>query len=243
MYAYAASQHASSQREKAISGLFALGVHTLFLLLLIFGVSWRQLQPPEANIVDLWSAIPSPKSITEPDKPKRVEPPLPVKEQAPPEAEVVKPDIALKEKLEKERRERLKIEAEKLQEKKLREQQRAIELEQQKKENAEEAARAQQEAAQAQLRNKYIEAIRRRVRQYIVEPPNLQGNPEAEFDVTVLPGGDVLVARLQKSSGVAAYDQAVERAIMKASPLPLPPPADPLFKSFREFTLAIRPQQ
>jgi colicin import membrane protein len=242
MHAYSLPD-APSPREKALSGAFALGLHILFVLLLIFGVTWSHQQPPEANIVDLWSAIPPPKSVTEPDKLKRAEPPLPVKEQTPPEPEVIKPDIALKEKLEKEQRERLKIEAEKLQEKKLQEQQRAIELEQQKKENAEEAARAQQEAAQAQLRNKYIEAIRRRIRQYIVLPPNMEGNPQAEFDVTVLPGGEVLAARLQKSSGVEAYDQAVERAIIKSQPLPLPSPSDPLFKSFRELNLTFRPQE
>jgi len=32
----------------------------------------------------------------------------------------------------------------------------------------------------------------------------------------------VLAAKLRKSSGVKAYDDAVERAILKSSPLPLP---------------------
>ena len=37
-----------------------------------------------------------------------------------------------------------------------------------------------------------------------------------------LPGGDVLSIRLKRSSGVPALDDAIERAIKKSSPLPLP---------------------
>ena len=36
------------------------------------------------------------------------------------------------------------------------------------------------------------------------------------------PTGDVLAAKLRTPSGVKAYDDAVERAILKSSPLPLP---------------------
>jgi colicin import membrane protein len=43
---------------------------------------------------------------------------------------------------------------------------------------------------------------------------------EARFIVTVLPTGDVISVRKTKSSGVAAYDTAVENAINKSSPLP-----------------------
>ena len=56
-------------------------------------------------------------------------------------------------------------------------------------------------------------------RRFIVQPPNLQGNPESEFDVVVLPDGNVLGVKLKKPSGNAAYDNAVERAISRAQPL------------------------
>ncbi|HMU64442.1 MAG TPA: TonB family protein, partial [Nitrosomonas sp.] len=53
-----------------------------------------------------------------------------------------------------------------------------------------------------------------------------------------LPGGDVLKVSLRKSSGYAAFDEAVERAIFLAKPLPIPP--DPaLFKEFRDFSLTV----
>ena len=63
--------------------------------------------------------------------------------------------------------------------------------------------------------------------------------PQAEFDVTLMPTGEVLNLKLTRSSGSSAYDSAVERAIYKAQPLPLPP--DPtLFGEFRELHLKFR---
>ena len=71
---------------------------------------------------------------------------------------------------------------------------------------------------------------------------NLPKTAQVEFDVVLLPGGEVLGVKLRKSSALAAYDNAVERAILKAQPLPLPP--DPaMFKEFRELNLIFRPQE
>jgi colicin import membrane protein len=60
--------------------------------------------------------------------------------------------------------------------------------------------------------------------------------------VTLLPGGAVLKAELKKSSGNAAYDDAVERAILKSDPLPLPPDVQ-LFNRFRELDLVFKPAE
>lgn len=78
------------------------------------------------------------------------------------------------------------------------------------------ASRQARELSEAQDR------IRTRIRSYLRVPPNLAGNPEAMFRVTLLPNGEVLQAVLLRSSGQASYDREVERAILKASPLPLP---------------------
>jgi colicin import membrane protein len=72
------------------------------------------------------------------------------------------------------------------------------------------------------VRAQWADRIRAKIRSNIVLPPDLAGNPEAVFDVELLPSGDVLTAKLRKSSGVKIYDDAVERAIYKSSPLPLP---------------------
>ncbi|MEK7875100.1 MAG: cell envelope integrity protein TolA [Pseudomonadota bacterium] len=244
-----------SRQEKAISGAFAFGMHLVFLALLVFGVTWQKRIEPQANIVDLWANLPSP-------APPKVEPPpelkLEVKPPEPPPAkpvakpEIAKPDIALKEKALKEKaeKERRALEAKKEADKKRAADMKAAQKLQQEKEAAAKAAQEQQKAlqdlaqqqasAQARLRSEYIERIRSRIKGFILLPPNLQGNPEVEIDVIQIPGGEVLSVKLRRSSGVSAYDSAVERAILKASPLPSPPKPE-LFE--RELNLKFRPQQ
>lgn len=68
----------------------------------------------------------------------------------------------------------------------------------------------------------YAAKIRAKVRGNVIEPPGLTGNPSAVFVVTQLPSGEVINVRKVKSSGIPAYDDALERAINKSSPLPQP---------------------
>ena len=253
-----------SRQEKVISGAFAFGMHLLFLALLVFGVTWQKRFEPQANSVDLWANLPSPappKVEPPPELKLEVKPPElpPVKPMAKPE--IAKPDIAMKEKAMKEKAEKERAEKEKatkerraLEAKKEADKKRDAEVKaaqklQQEKEAAAKAAREQADAqrriaeqqasAQARLRNEYIERIRSRIKGFILLPPNLQGNPEVEIDVIQIPGGEVLSVKLRRSSGVSAYDNAVERAILKASPLPSPPKPE-LFE--RELNLKFRPQ-
>lgn len=100
----------------------------------------------------------------------------------------------------------------------------------------------QKAAAQAREIDKYKQAIAARIKRFIIEPPSLQGNPEVELDIIVLPGGEVLDVRTKRGSGQAPWDNAVERAIRRAQPLPLP--ADPaLMREFRELNLKFRPKE
>jgi colicin import membrane protein len=48
-------------------------------------------------------------------------------------------------------------------------------------------------------------------------------NAEVEFSVIQQPNGEVIEVTLKQSSGFQEYDQAMERAIREASPLPSPP--------------------
>lgn len=193
---------------------------------------------------------PEPKPEPEPPKPEPVKKPEPAK-----------PDIALQE---RERKEKEKKEQQAEEEKRKREEEKKRK-EEEKRKVAEEQRRQQlvkeqlarqdellareqqqlaqqrQAAARAGLVDDYKSRIQRKIRGYIILPPELQGNPQAEFLVTLLPSGEVLQVKLTKSSGNTVYDAAVERAIYKAQPLPLPP--DPgLFDSFRELHLKFRPQ-
>lgn len=106
------------------------------------------------------------------------------------------------------------------------------------KRRAEAAARA----AQQKLIDDWKARIQTRIKNRVVVPPNLEGNPEARFEVVLLPGGEVLSATLRKSSGNAAYDTAVERAIMAAQPLPVPTDTDLFQEYFRELNLVFRPK-
>ena len=85
----------------------------------------------------------------------------------------------------------------------------------------------------------YVRRIQSKVRGNVVLPPDIPGNPEAIFDVVQLPTGEIIDAVLRKSSGVRAYDDAVQRAIVKSSPLPRPDRPE-LFQ--RTLTLKFRPQ-
>ena len=71
--------------------------------------------------------------------------------------------------------------------------------------------------------DEYKSKIRDKIRGNITLPGGITGNPEALFEVTQLPTGEVLPpVKVLKSSGNNALDEAVERAILKSSPLPKP---------------------
>lgn len=222
--------------------LLTLLMHGLLVLALVISVRWQTRH--EAVAVELWAppppvaeapppAPPAPTAEARPTpEPARVAPPPP------------KPDIAIK--AQNPRPEKPAAKAEKPPPRPVerapnydnllaREDQRLDRL----KEERERQARAEQEAsmlarakadAQAQAQRtardramaSYVDRLRGKVRGNLVQPPNLKGNPSARFVVTQLPNGDVLDVRLKKPSGNPLYDDAVERAIRKSSPLPLP---------------------
>jgi colicin import membrane protein len=263
---------AIQSREQALAGALAFAMHVLFLALLVFGVTWQQKQIDTAVVVDLWRDLPSvtpPRAEAPPPPPAvKPEPPPPapkVEAKPPPKPEPApKPDIALKEKLEKERKlkvqqaaEAKKLAAEKAREAELEKKKRAaaealkqkqaaeaeakrVAAEQQK---ARDALAAQQAAAQAKVVDEYKRQISAKIRRFIVLPPNVSDAAQVEFEITVLPGGEVLGAKLKRAANsIPAYDAAVERAILRAQPLPLPP--DPaLMRQFRELNLVFRPKE
>ena len=103
------------------------------------------------------------------------------------------------------------------------------------------AQQAEQAAAQGRL-DAYSRLVGDKIKRYIVEPPNMQGKPEAVFDVVQIPGGEILSVKLKRSSGNPVYDAAVERAIRRAQPLP-PPPDPARFSEVRELELRFRPKE
>lgn len=241
------------EQDKLLSGVLAFAVHVLFVAFLIFSLRWQSKQPDTIE-VQLWNALPTVKEVIE-VKPKLIEHeqvrPRAIEEPVPePSKEIQKPDILIKEKIEKDykkeeilKKERIKREQEKsrLEELKQAKEKEELGAAQRQQDDVRRQQQEQAAAAQTQIRSEYVTRIQGKIRRFVVLPADIAGNPQAEFDVVLLPGGDVLSAKLKKSSGYAAYDDAVERAIKKAQPLPLPP--DPtLFPSFRELHLKFRPE-
>jgi colicin import membrane protein len=230
--------------------VLAFAVHAVLLAVMFIGVRWQN-RPGDTVTVELWEPPPPPPPapVIEPPKPPppRVEAPKPepevkkpeIVEKAPPPKPKPKPKPEAKRDDEIQRnllREQVALEQRKLDEerRKLEERRRADDA-QRKKAEAERLATV----ARNNALSRYTDAITRKVRQNWILPQDLQGNPEAIFDVVQLPTGEVISAKLSKSSGNPAYDAAVERAILKSSPLPLPEPRS-LFD--RRLKLTFRPR-
>lgn len=239
----------------------AFAVHAILLAILFLGVR-VQSHAPQSVEVELWEPPPRvaepPKPVPKPEpepEPPRVEPPKPepkvekpeiVEKPAPKKPEPKKPEPKKPEP----KPEPKKPEAKKpppdtkardaefrrqLREQLAREQ--AAMQDRQMREAAAREQRAAQLRALDAWRNKISMKIRGNIPIQVLQ--EVTGNPEAVFDVALLPTGEVLTVRMRKSSGNKAYDQAVERAIQKSSPLPKPEPAS-LFQ--RELELKFRPQ-
>ena len=233
------------RREEDLAPALALAVvvHLLLAVLLTFGVRWQS-RAPDVVQVELWQPPPPTPAAVQPEPPK----PAPVV-QPKPEPRIAKPDIALKAppkpKPKPEAKPKPKPAAKAddaalrrlLAEAVQREQQQfAAERERQaiKDQLARDAANARFKGIAA-----WVDKIRNKIRGNIVLPPDIKGNPEALFLVTLLPNGEVLQARLVISSGHTAYDERVLHAILKSSPLPKPD-SPGLFE--RELKLTFRPK-
>jgi len=97
----------------------------------------------------------------------------------------------------------------------------------------------QERAAQAAVAS-FSDKIRQKVERNWRPPPGNIAGLACDVRVRLIPGGDVVDARVIKSSGNTVFDRSVELATRKASPLPLP--RDPsMFKYFRTLEFNFRP--
>lgn len=232
---------------KLTSGLLAAAVHILLALFLFYGVRWQTTAPEavEVELVQAAAPVAAPETpAPEPEPKAQPEPaPQPRPEPQPEPKPAAKPDIALKEKKKpkpavKEPAPPSKMDALKS----------ALDKEFARLTGRKAAASAEQDLARhkagvaAAARSKgiadYLSRIRGKIRGNIVLPPGVQGNPEAIFLVTQLPSGEVLAVKQKSSSGNPSLDAAIERAILKSSPLPKPDDSE-LFS--RDLELKFRP--
>jgi len=242
------------RQEHGMGPSFALSalMHILLIAILVLGVRW-QVSAPHTVMVDLVDAPPPPPPpapVVEPPKPVPVPQPKPV-------PRVEKPQIAVPDKPKPKPKPETKPpppkedpEFQKRLQEQMAEEQKNLEIQRQERELrellAKQQARQQADAARAaaaaraKAMNEYIGRIQAVIRGNIplTAIEGIPGNPTALVDVVQLPTGEVLSVTIRKSSGYPRYDEAIERAIRKASPLPLPPSRD-MFE--RELKLTFRP--
>ena len=208
------------------SFLLAAAMHLALFAVLMFGVRWQN-RPPEAVVVELWN---EPVPVAAPVDPQPAPPPVVAK----PEPVIAKPEIAEKAPppkpvLKAESKPVPKVEplkprvddARKRMQEEVAREQTSLAVDRERQQIKDQQVR---DASVAQKRDyeAYAGRIKAKIRGNILLPHELKGNPEAIFDVVQLPTGEVLSVKLRKSSGHAGYDEAVERAVLKSSPLPRP---------------------
>jgi len=254
-----------SDPGQAASALMSAAVHLVLLAVLVFGVQWQN-RPPEAIAVELWEP-PPPAPVPVVEAPKPPSPPAPAPVVVKPEPVVPKPDIAEKAppkpkpvaKPEPKPEPRPKPvpkaeskprpappkaavkprdeEAQRQIREQLQREQAALAVDRESRQIRDQLAR-EAAAVSGKAQAAWIDKVRLKIKGNIFLPPDIKGNPEAVFSVVQLPTGEVLSVKLKKSSGVASLDAAIERAVLKSSPLPRP---DSGFTPPREFELRYKP--
>jgi colicin import membrane protein len=249
---------------RVLSALLAAAMHAVLFLVLIFGVRWQN-RPPEAVQVELWNPPAVAPPVEEPKPVPKAEPaPPPVFVK--PEPEVPKPEIVEKKappppkptpvaKVEsrvepkpapkpvpvkpiaKVEPFKPRVDETKRFQEELAREQASLAVDRERQRLREQAA-SDATAARNKSMADWVGKVAAKVRGNVVLPPDIQGNPEAIFDVVQLPNGEVLQVKLRKSSGHRALDDAIERAILKSSPLPKPDRSE---SAPRAFELKYRP--
>lgn len=240
---------ATEARESRNAVFAALLMHGALIAALLVSLNWSR-QAPRPVQAELWGNLPAltPALTPAPVPPPRVELAKPVSPKAAPAPE--KADMSLEKKkqddakkLAAEKKFAAQRDADRLAaEKKLAEKEAAARVEARRAAelarlgldpNAKTAGKSKDVATKAgvvggaEVGDKtgeladYAGMIRARVLARIrFDPSRAAGNPEVIFIVEQLPSGQISGLRRSKSSGVTAWDDAVERAIRASDPLP-----------------------
>ncbi len=223
------------------AGVLALLVHGVFFSVLYFGFSWQTQPVPDSMNVELWEDLPTAplEIIAAPAPPELI---------APPEPEI-QPDIVVPD---KNKLARLPVA------KPVREVKKPAEkpslLARYGIEDGAGTGRAgsrvqqqihrehtTQQSEADRIKAEFVLKIRSKIKGNIIAPPDVGADVRVKFSVTVLPDGTVMRMRLVRASSNKLYDDAVERAILKSQPLPLPPSHLVAFEEVRELNLCFSP--
>ena len=221
------------------AALISLATHGGLIVALALGVQWRT-QPVDVVAAELWAALPqsAAPAAAMPPPPPEPRPTTPRALAPTPPAVAAKPTepdakIAVeRRKLEREKALQLEqLAAQDRREKRAREEHERLAAEaktaKQREENlkrmlgqASSGASTGTAAFDAAPSRSYAARLIAHIKPNIVFTDTLSGNPSAEVEVRVAASGSIVARRLQKSSGVKEWDEAVLRAIDRTGALP-----------------------
>ena len=222
----------------------AVVMHLLLGGLLFFGIRWQS-SPPAVIQAELWSAVPqtaapAPRPVPPPPRveaprpePKvEPEPPPPkadIVERAPPKVEPKKKPVVEPPKLQPKPQPAVtRVETKQKPEPTKAPPKPAVEapprapseLDALLAAAGKESTGKDQQTSGPRGRDSYIARLVTAIRSQMRYPASATGNPFATLRIEQLPNGEVVNVTVAKSSGVQAFDDAVERAVRAASPLP-----------------------
>ena len=230
--------------------LWAMGMHLLLILFLTVGLNWKSQTPAglEAEIWDNVPVIKSAPANVDPkiDADEKADIALKKKKEAQKKPEPKKEEVKPAKKVDPKELKKQKAEEEKLAKQKQDAAKEKAKAEAERKEAlAQDKARADQLARLRSAAGKegaaggrggvvgdgvggggnakpgYADKVRRKILPLIVFNPSLvAGNPAVEVGVELAPDGTIMSRKVLKSSGDAAWDRAVLRAIDDAQTLP-----------------------
>ncbi|MGI9297876.1 MAG: energy transducer TonB [Gammaproteobacteria bacterium] len=203
-------------------------------------------QPPSPEITPTPAPAPPPKPLPQKAEPPPADIALKKKREEEKREKEERERLAEQKRLKEEREERERKEREKEEERTRLAEQREEELARKEREKSErEAAESRAaEARTARLRDSYIGRIKSSIRPFLITPPEARGvdGLEVVVEVRLEASGELIgLPEIAESSGVPEYDEAAYRAVLKASPLPMPKEPG-LLEEFRHLRLLITPQ-
>lgn len=158
------------------------------------------------------------------------------------EAEAEKKRQAEAERKRQEEEERKRREAE---EQRRKEEQRQKELAEERERQRQLQEQLERERVQQRVDSalaQYIPIIKQKVSRNWNRPAGLGSSIEAHVTVRLSQAGEVLSARIVRSSGNPVFDRSVENAVLKASPLPIPQERG-VNEEFRSIKLIFKPEE
>jgi colicin import membrane protein len=101
---------------------------------------------------------------------------------------------------------------------------------------------AERERQAEALVQRYTGIIKQRVQRSWFRPRGARTGLSCTVQVSLLPDGTVKGVEVVESSGDEVFDRSVEKAVYRASPLPLPPDKALFETVFRNFNFRFNPQ-